>query len=193
MRVHVPGHKVGEGEVEKGGPAGVDDVDEHEDLAVGHVDEDVAWLVVRAVVGKFNGLIAEGDGEGGGEGCVWQRAVVRGERGDGAEEDVCFGVGDVLHSVVAGTVCRGRLVCWRVRSAGSKDASSSDMVVVRVAVDEFLHRLVCNVGDCILQIYAERGRVVDGDDSVTGNEKEGLVSAAIDNCRLVLAYVVHQG
>ncbi len=46
-------------EAGEGDPAWEDDVDEHEDFGGGGVDEGVAFEVVGAFVGQFEGLVAE--------------------------------------------------------------------------------------------------------------------------------------
>ena len=51
MRGDIAWHKLCQCEVEEGSPAGKDDIDEHKDTRSWDVDEYVAWLVVRSVVG----------------------------------------------------------------------------------------------------------------------------------------------
>ena len=56
------GDVLGLAEFGEGGPAWVDDVDEHEGFGGGGIDEDVAGFVIGALVGELEGLVAEMEG-----------------------------------------------------------------------------------------------------------------------------------
>src|SRR5215204_6509252 len=58
----VAGHVLGQIEVVDGHPASVEDVDHHQRVVVGEVDEDVVRRVVRAVPGQLDALTAHVQG-----------------------------------------------------------------------------------------------------------------------------------
>ena len=51
------------------------------------------------------------------------------------------------------------------------------MITVRVAIDEFSNGCVGDVADGVLEVYAERGRVIDDNDTFVRDKEERLVGA----------------
>ena len=151
------GHELGLVDVGEGGPAGEDDVHDHEDFLHGGVDEDVAGLVVQALVGELEGLVADAEGV----------VVVEDDVGKGSARVVDVGE-DFL--------------CEPVRDAGdfglrfdSDERGCADVVCMRMGVDEVGDGKVCRVAHCVEQTMAESRWSVDEDDALVRDEEDAVV------------------
>ena len=67
------------------------------------------------------------------------------------------------------------------------------MIIVCVAVDDLLHRLIRDVADCVLHVYADRGWIVDDDDSLASDEEHCIVGTAVYHWRIALAKIQQNG
>lgn len=160
VRVDETGDILRFSEASERGPAGEDDVDEHEDLLAGSEDEDVSWLVVGALVGKMQGLVAYRQVEVVGE-CEGGSRTVIGGVGLGE-----FGVGVFMGNV--GDVSIGTLLLL-------KEVGGTDVVCVGVTVDD--------VGDGeegdgfygFLDVLANGWGGVDEHDTGAGYQEDCLV------------------
>ena len=143
------------------GPAGEDDVDEHDHLLGRGPDEDVPGLVVVAPVLEFERLVADAHVLPAPEDPRRDRAV------------------RVVH---VAQHPRRLLVRDDLDARLDEQECALDVIGVRVAVDEGPDGRVGEVTDRVFDPYAQVRRAVDDDDAFVGDEEERLVYALGHDC-----------
>ena len=149
------------GEFGKGGPAGENNVDDHDGFGGRRPDEDVAWFVVGAFVRELQRLVANNEGV-----FFLEDSVGDWPGGVGVRES--FKVEERLHM--------GNVVfdCF------IKNVGAADVVGVSVAVNEMGYWFGGDTFDGCLKLVADCWRTVDGDDADVTDEEHGLVAAVSD-------------
>src|SRR6266550_2922878 len=141
-------------------PAGVHDVDQHQRVVVGQVDDDVVRRVVGAVPGQVDALAADLECA-----AVPERLLRRGPRG-----------------IVVAQQESSSLLVPDARDVLVEEERRAGVVGVVMGVDEVLDLVAdavrsCDLVDGPLDVVADRRWRVEHDDAVRGREKCGLVRA----------------
>ena len=165
----VAGHVLGEVALVDRRPARVDDVDEHQRVVVGQVDEDVVRRVIGAVPGELDALASDLESA-----AVLEGLFRRGPCG-----------------VVVAQQELPRLLVPDAGDVPAEQRGRAGMIGVVVGVDEMRHLVADAVGggDLVhraLDVVADRRRRVEQHDAVLGGQERRLVGAVGDPVEVLL-------